>query len=182
MLDEDSTMDVEGEPTPPEGESNNRTFLIVGGILAAIVLLTLICMAVYVVVTLPNRQAQRAAEQTAIATQNLGLSMQMTATADAALWTPTLPSPTPPPATPSPTPVVAMPSESPTPDMLPLTQTMAYLRTQVEISRLTPTGTLGLPRSGFADEVGLPGLFIAATALVVVILLARRLRSVPVKK
>lgn len=181
MFEEDSNVNLEGETPPTEGESNNRTFLIVGGILAAIVLLTLICMAVYVVMTLPGRQAQRAAEQTAIATQNLGLQMAMTATADAALWTPTLP-PTATPEPPTPTPVVAMPSESPTPDTLPLTQTMAYLRTQVEINRLTPTGTLGLPRSGFADEVGLPGLFIAALALVVVIFLARRLRSVPVKK
>jgi hypothetical protein len=183
MLDEGTNIDVEGGTPPPAEESSNRTFLIVGGILAAIVLLTIICMAVYVVLTLPARQAQRAAEQTAIATQNLGLQMAMTATAEAALWTPTLPpTATPAPVTPTATPVVAMPSSSPTPDSLPLTQTMAYLRTQVEINRLTPTGTLGMPRSGFADEVGLPGLVILALALVVVILLARRLRAAPVKK
>ncbi len=183
MLDEGPNIDLEGETPPPAEESSNRTFLIVGGILAAIVLLTIICMAVYVVMTLPARQAERAAEQTAIATQNLGISMNMTATAEAALWTPTLPpTATQPPATPSATPVVAMPSESPTPDTLPLTQTMAYLRTQVEINRLTPTGTLGMPRSGFADEVGLPGLIVLALALVVVIFLARRLRTVPVRK
>jgi uncharacterized protein (TIGR03382 family) len=36
-----------------------------------------------------------------------------------------------------------------------------------------------MPASGFADDVGLPGLLVMALALVVVILLARRLRAVP---
>lgn len=37
----------------------------------------------------------------------------------------------------------------------------------------------GLPQSGFADEVGLPGLFALAAALLVIIVLARRLRLSP---
>ncbi len=40
---------------------------------------------------------------------------------------------------------------------------------------VTPTAT-ALPNTGFMDEVGAPGLFIAALALVAVLVLARRLR------
>jgi hypothetical protein len=40
-------------------------------------------------------------------------------------------------------------------------------------------GTNQVPRTGFADEVGLPGLFIISIVLVGVILLARRLRQAP---
>jgi hypothetical protein len=40
-------------------------------------------------------------------------------------------------------------------------------------------GTNQVPKTGFADEVGLPGLFILSIILVAVILLARRLRQAP---
>lgn len=40
-------------------------------------------------------------------------------------------------------------------------------------------GTGQVPKTGFADEVGLPGLFILSIILVGVILLARRLRQAP---
>lgn len=68
-----------------------------------------------------------------------------------------------------------------TPD--PVTQTVAALYTQAALAELTvyPTSTaLGdVPATGFADEVGLPGLFIIGFVLVVIILLSRRLRSTP---
>ena len=43
----------------------------------------------------------------------------------------------------------------------------------------TPGAATALPTSGFADEVGLPGLFGLAAVLVIVIVLARRLRLSP---
>jgi hypothetical protein len=65
----------------------------------------------------------------------------------------------------------------------PVTQTVAALYTQAAQAELTvyPTSTaLGdVPATGFADEVGLPGLFIIGFVLVVIILLSRRLRSAP---
>lgn len=65
----------------------------------------------------------------------------------------------------------------------PVTQTVAALYTQAALAELTvyPTSTaLGdVPATGFADEVGLPGLFIIGFVLVVIILLSRRLRSTP---
>ncbi len=38
-----------------------------------------------------------------------------------------------------------------------------------------------MPRTGFFDQVGLPGLLILTLALIVVIFLARRLRNAPTK-
>ncbi len=99
------------------------------------------------------------------------------------------------------TPVVAKPSFTPTASPAitetfsdPRTATVAALLTQAATSRnvtLTPGTAVGgagggglngtststaLPTTGFADEVGLPGLFGLAVALIVVIFLARRLR------
>jgi hypothetical protein len=48
----------------------------------------------------------------------------------------------------------------------------------VNQSQLNPIAG-GVPQTGFADEVGLPGLFILGIVLVVIILLSRRLRSTP---
>jgi hypothetical protein len=47
------------------------------------------------------------------------------------------------------------------------------------IKTRTVTATPQIPQTGFADEFGLPGLFIVAMILLGVILLARRLRNVP---
>jgi len=62
----------------------------------------------------------------------------------------------------------------------PRTATVAVLMTQAANARLTATymGTAGiLPNTGFADEVGLPGLISLSMVLVVVIFLVRRLRT-----
>jgi hypothetical protein len=185
MLQEgnEPTDSMEGSGPPAEGESSNRTFLIAAGILAALVFIIIVCMAIYGLVWLPRQQEARAATDMAVGTVNAEMFAAMTSTAEAAQWTPTvLASPTLEMTyTPSPTPVVAMPTATATPDVLPLTATMAALRTQVAIAQLTPTGTLAMPRSGIADEIGLPGLIIGAITLVAVILLARRLRAAPAK-
>jgi cytoskeletal protein RodZ len=192
---------------PEEGEGNNRTFLIAAIILGAIVLLSLICMAVLAVVWLPGQNAMRAATQEAnIAafTQTAFVDQQ---TQEAALFTPTLP-PTEE-ATPEPTetPVVvfATSTASPVPSSDPATATVQALQTQLAAAQETTTaqqavtsgtpgaavksagtpgtpeatGTSQLAKTGFADEVGLPGLFILSIILVAVILLARRLRQAP---
>jgi hypothetical protein len=49
---------------------------------------------------------------------------------------------------------------------------------------MTVTGmpsSTALPDTGFIDDVGAPGLAVMAMALVIVILLARRLRTSPAK-
>ncbi len=191
MLEEGNDLNME-TPPPEEGsggpESSNRTFLIVGGIMAGIVLLTLVCFAGYFVFLGPRLAAQRSGTQTAVGALNAQVAAQMTATAQATLFTQTpLPSPlptdteTPLPATPTSSPVVAQPSAtSPLADAA-LTATMASLQTQVAANltiTVTPEAT-AIPQTGFADQVGLPGLIGLTVVLVVVILLARRLRRTP---
>ncbi len=51
----DLTDDLQEEPTPPE-ESSNRTFLIIAGVLGAIALMALVCIAVYALVLAPGRK------------------------------------------------------------------------------------------------------------------------------
>ena len=177
---EGDDLNFEDEETPPE-ESSNRTFLIAAGILGGIVLLSIACLAGYALIILPQqRAAQQAGEDNALATQNAQVNEALTATGVAFDLSQT------PQATetllPTDTPVVAQPTATNTleftltPD--PATETVAAGFTQLAESTATLILTsTALPTSGFADEVGLPGLVIAAMVLVVVIFLARRLRA-----
>ncbi len=83
------TTTLETPEAPPPEESNNRTFLIVGGIFAALIFLTLVCGAVYVLWLGPRLTSQRNAAQATIEAQNAQVVRQMTSTAEAALFTPT---------------------------------------------------------------------------------------------
>lgn len=172
--------DVEALPE----EASNRTFFIAAGILGGIVLLTLCLIGAYVVFIVPQGNAAQQT-QSAIETQNAGTikdALTATEVAFALSQTPQV-SDTP---FPSDTPVVAQPSATDTleftltPD--PLTATVGAGFTQVAASTATVVATsTALPISGFADEVGLPGLVIAAMVLVTVIFLARRLRVTPTR-
>jgi hypothetical protein len=151
--------------------------------LGGIVLLSLICLVV-VFVYQSSRAAQQQAEQDALATQNAQVNEALTATAVAfelSLTPQSSPSPFP-----TDTPVVAQPTATNTMEVTltpdPATATVAAGLTQVAALTMTvfPTST-GLPDSGFADNVGLPGLMIAAITLVAVIFLARRLRIAPTR-
>ena len=196
MLDEGNPVNLETPEAPPPEESNNRTFLIVGGIFAALIFLTLVCGAVYALWYLPGHSASQKATQAAIQASNAHVIAQMTSTAQAALWTPT----SPPASTPvgttvpaNPTAVIAM--NTPTETMIPTTNTGTLVAMQTQLaqqmtSTLAALGTpvaLGtpmrnaMPRTGFFDQVGLPGLVILTLVLIVVIFLARRLRNNPSK-
>jgi ABC-type antimicrobial peptide transport system permease subunit len=199
MLDENNNPIMSNTPdaTPPE-EGSNRTFLIVGGIMAGLVFLTLVCMAVYFLVIAPRTTAQRSATQTAVSQANAQVIQQMTSTAEAALWTAT--SPPTPLASPSPSPVPMTPTSSPTPviavntatvtdttDPATLIAMQTQLSGQMTATALALATSSGLatpsamPRTGFFDEIGLPGLIVLALALIAVIFLARRLRKAPAK-
>lgn len=193
MLDEgsDINLDIPGEE-PPE-ESGNRTFLVVGGIIAALFFLTLVCFAVYLFVIRPSQQAAPAGTQTAVARQNLEQAQLLTATAEALLFTPTLePSSTPtntPQTTPTVTPVLAVDTpdgdetEEADPEAVAAMQTQQALQmtTTLEAQGTRGIGGEGMPETGFFDEVGLPSLIVLALALVAVIFLARRLRKAPTR-
>jgi hypothetical protein len=172
--------DFPSDDTPPE-EGNNRTFLIVAGILGGIILITAACLGGVLLLNRGNTPAVDPAAQTATAqAQNNVINDALTATFQASI----LPTTTLTPA-PTATSVVAVASATPTLDPAqsnaPLTATIAAALTQAAAAQLTivPT-TTALPNTGFMDDYGLPGMFVMAVAFVIVILLARRLRVSPV--
>ncbi|HBX71331.1 MAG TPA: hypothetical protein DEH25_18635 [Chloroflexi bacterium] len=183
---EDDADDVEeGQEEPQEGGNNNRTFLIVAGILGAVLVLAVVCMVVYAMVFLPQRRDAQSTQAAEINMQNTSVAMAAGMTAQAQAWTltPTVTNTLAPnTATPTRTPVLA-PTDTPLtsgggPTQDPRTATVSALLTQ-QAGGLTATPTsTQLPNTGFADDVGIPGMIALAGALVVVIFLARRLRSV----
>lgn len=197
MMDEFEDFEFEdadaGEGGSPGGD--NRTFLIVAGILGGILLLALIAIAAYAVVILPNRQASQQSQAQSVNATNTAIALQSQQTAIAKQFTNTPP----PSATPLPsdtpvvtatatsvlaptnTPVVATQEDTPEPDD-PATATVAALLTQQaggggeETATPVPTAT-ALPDTGFADDIGPVELLAVAAILLVVIFLSRRLRS-----
>ena len=198
MLDEGNNDNLETPEAQPPEESNNRTFLIVGGIFAALIFLTLVCGAIYVLYLGPRLTAQRNAAQATIEAGNAQVVQQMTSTAVAALFTPTpkatlAPTNTSVPAANSPTPVLAVSTaavaaaatatHTTDPATLIAMQTqLAIQMTSTSISKGTPAlaATGVMPKTGFFDQV-VPTLLILTLALIAVIFLARRLRKSPTK-
>ncbi len=186
MMDDFDFDDVGMDGALPPEEGGNRTFLLVAGILGAILILSLILMAVYAMVVLPNRRAAQSTQVAQINAQNTQIALASELTAEAQSWTatPTITNtPLPATATPSPTSVLA-PTNTPAAGLAQsqrdaqLTATMSALFTQQAANLLTVTPiATRLPDTGFADDIGLPGLLSLAGALIVVIFLARRLRT-----
>ena len=175
---ENNDLGFSGEETPPPEESSNRTFLIVAGILGGITVLALACIAAYAFFILPGQRARREADIATLTAQANEVSQALTSTAIAAAFTPTSTKTQVPTATsipPTRTPVLAVATNTPVPSADPRTATVAALLTQAAASPVV-TST-ALPTTGFADQVGIPGLLGMAVLLVVVIFLARRLRT-----
>ena len=166
-----------GGPAPEE--SSNRPFLIAAGGIALLILLSIGCLAAYALFLAPAQLQSGEARLTQIAAQNATTEAQITLTAGARFPSPT----TPPTAAPSPTRsitptrvvVVASPTVSATGDAAQATANA--LATQRALTP-SPTAT-ALPSTGFADEGGFPGLLVLSAALVVVVIVARRMRMRP---
>jgi hypothetical protein len=168
------------DDAPPPEESGNKTFLLVAAVLGGIVLLSIVCLAVYGLYFLPKQTATRNNAQATLVEQNLQVNQALTEKALMSLPSPTL---------------TLAPTETPvfqqfTPTVAPVdpqSATVAAALTQAAQAQLTvtgmPTSTLlpNMPNTGFIDDVGAPGLVVMALALVIVILLARRLRASPAK-
>jgi len=182
---DDVSSDIEEEGGTPE-EASNRTFLIVAGVFGAIVVLSLICLVLFVVFkVLPDRN-NKSEEATQSAQRNMDIIKGVTQTALASKWTATpTQTYTPVPVTPTTkatdTPVIK-PSSTPT---SPNAATLEYLynmatQTKAALGIASPTVTplsTSLGDTGFADQVGAPALLGLAAVLIVVIFLARRLRT-----
>jgi len=165
------------DPNPPE-ESNNRTFLLFAGILGGLVFLGLLCIAGYLFFRNSSNQQSQVTAEFQVTQQQATVQAGVTQTLIAqnltqtAAVTNTVP--------PTNTPVIAEATATSSPTSDPATATVAAAFTQLANSTQTiiPTST-ALPNTGFADDVGAPGLLLAAIALVVVIFLVRRLRTSP---
>jgi len=172
--DENADFD---DANPPE-ESSNRTFLLVAGILGGLVLLGLLCIGGYLFFrnssnqqnqsTIEAQNTQNAATIQAGVTQTF-IAQNLTQTAAV---TNTVP--------PTSTPVIAEATSTFTATANPATVTLGAAFTQIANSTQTiiPT-SIALPNTGFADDVGAPGLILIGIALIVVIFLVRRLRASP---
>ncbi len=195
MLEDFDTEPVAPDPVAPAGAAAtaaNRPFIIAVSVIGAAFLLAIIGMAVYAAVVLPQRSSERRQAAALINAENTATSQAATQVEAAIQFAPTstdTPAPTETQA-PTATAVIAptetpLPTETPAPiigaDMLVRTQTVAALLTEAAVGGLaagaavTPTA---LPKTGFADEAGIPSLFGAALVLMVVIFLVRRLRLV----
>jgi hypothetical protein len=187
--------DLESAPEetegPPPEESNNRTFLIVAGILGGLILLSLICIAVFAAIKIiPEQQKARQTQIADVNAQSTVMVRSMTETAMAPVTLAPTARALNPTFTPQPTQTeraevaatatpllndgeaggaTSTPTETPT---LPV----SALKTQLYISQLTQVPT-ALPQTGFADEVGIPGLLAMAGVLLVIIFAARKLRN-----
>lgn len=200
--DEDLDEDDIFEDDDQEGGGVNRNFMLVAGGLGGLLLLSLVCIAIYAFVIAPNRQTSPPAELT-LQAQQTALSNSLTETSQAVAIgpsaTPTItPSPTntlaPPTATATATidpseevtlaPASDTPEGGPTQD--PRTATVQALLTQASVARtqaaqnlLTTTATAtstALPNTGFLDDYGPIGMFLLAALMILVIFMARRMR------
>lgn len=182
FTDDDLEMEEELAEQPPE-ESSNRTFIIIAAILGGLFLVGLVCIAVYALLIYPNAKQTQLAAQNTVAAQATEVAFAAEQTSIAASWSPT-PKPTntkPPEVRATNTPVVVQSEPTATaiaPTFDPTQATLDAFLTEVALAQLTviPTSTM-LPQGGFADEVGAPVLLAAAVVLVVVVFLARRLRT-----
>jgi len=193
----DLNNEFDEEPIPPE-ESSNRTFLIIAGVLGFIALLALVCIAVYALVILPGTRNARDSQMATVEAQNTIVAEMVASTsteealqAIIAAFTKTPTATEIPPtftATSSPTPVLAVPTTAvvlptDTPNAQTATAVSLFATLDANATRLASTFTArppqstGIPDTGFADEIGLPAMIGMAVLLIVVIFLARRLRS-----
>jgi hypothetical protein len=168
-----------GGPLPEE--SSNRPFVIAAAVIGGLLVLSMICLALYALILAPSRQIARATEAANIILQNTQVAQAITETAMAEGTTPThTPTRVPPTNTATPTRVVVLPSETPTPTVQvtadPRTATAAAAATIAALAQArTPTPT-ALPATGFAEDLGVPSLLLLGGILLVVIFAARRLR------
>lgn len=164
-------------------EDSNRTFVIAAAAIGGLLVLSMICLGVYALVIAPQQQPGRSQQATEIVLENTRVAQSLTETAAAEQAEPTATStdtPVPPTDTPAPTAtrVVVLPSDTPEGTAAATeTQVAGGAQATVTPSR-TPTRTpTALPQTGFAEDIGLPGLILAAFGLLGIIVIARSMRT-----
>jgi cytoskeletal protein RodZ len=186
MYGDDNNLDTfdDGEGAPPE-ESNNRTFLFIAGGLGILVLIGLCAVVGYFFLNNNSAQQSEATAQAQATMQQATIAVGLTqvsrsqAETQAAAVTATV--------SPTNTPVIAQATVTASPTSNPATATVGAAFTQIAQAAVTNTTqtviatSTALPNTGFADDIGLLGMFAFALALVIVIFLVRRLRAAPAR-
>jgi len=174
-------LEEEQEEATPAGRSN-RNFWLIFGILGGILVLSLACVLVYALVIRPQqieRANSVAATDVAMATE---VAFAMTQTDVAKHIAPTrTPTNTPLPVVATRTSVIQNAEITSTAtsvdEAIATRNALLTLAAELTTTPAIPTSTTTLPDSGFADEVGVPGLLGLALVFVVVIFLVRRMRA-----
>ncbi len=190
MSESPNSFDLNGTESPPPSGPDNRGFVLVISILGGLFLLALLIMAAYVVIVLPRNRAQQSTQAAMINLANTSTVTALTQIATQGLKNPATLPPTYTPTKaatlkPSSTPVLAVATSTqlaPGSDVDPRTATVSALLTQAAQAKLTgsppPTST-ALPKTGFAEDVGIPSLLGLTVLLIAVIFIVRRMRSSP---
>lgn len=166
-------------------EDSNRTFVIAAAAIGGLLVLSMICLGVYALVIAPQQQPGRSAQATEIVQENTRVAQSLTETAQAEQAEPTEPATdTAVPATDTPEPtatrVVVLPSDTPEGTEAPTEEGTPAGAQQTATPSRTPTRTpTALPQTGFADDIGLPGLLLMAFGLLAIIAIARSIRTRP---
>jgi cytoskeletal protein RodZ len=177
--------DFEVGGPPPEAPSN-RSFVIAVGAIGGLLALSIICLGLYVLVLAPRQREASAARATQIVLNNTQVAQSLTQTSQALHPSPTFPpTKTPIPtetATPTQVVVIATPTDTPTQATVDPRTATAFAATLAALQATTPTPTAtALPRTGFAEDIGLPGLVLLGMVLIVVVFVARQLRVRPAR-
>lgn len=177
FTDMDESDEEIGEQPPDNEGGSNRTFIIIAAVLGGITLLALLCTALYAFVYLPRTRADRESAAATAYAQETTLAFEATQAAMAPTATNTQQVVEVQPATPTPVLAEEEAGFTATPTVDSVQATQDALDTVVAAAQTqNPTATK-LPASGFADDVGAPGLLAMAVVLIVVIFLVRRLRT-----
>lgn len=200
MSDLDFT-NFEQEPQKPQ--RGNKTFMVIAGILAAIILVAIVAAAAYAILVLPRQNAARAEQAIQINAQNTATVMAVTAAALTEMAPTETPLPT---DTPEPT-ASPEPTATPEPTMTPepkeadviaigggmdeeqaITATVSALLTMAaggkpqEAAVTAVAGTdpniaaTALPTTGFIDEIGIPSVVGLGFLFILLIIVTRRAR------
>ena len=157
---------------PPPEESTNRTFVLAAAGIGGLLVLSMVCLALYALVLAPRQRQARADQATQIALNNTQVAQAVTQTAGAQFPSATSPATRTSTGTPTrtQTPVVVVPTATAT--------GTPGIPSTIVVPTFTPTVT-ALPTTGFADEGGFPMLIVLAGVLILVAIVARRMRLRP---
>lgn len=168
---------------PPE-ESSNRTFLIAAAAIGGLLILSMICLAVYALVLAPRAREARQQEATQIVLENTRVAQALTEEAQGTRVTPTASATRTALATATSTPTQAVILATATPIAAgggPQTATASARRTATAraLAQARTATPRALPSTGLGDEAGVLGLLLAGALLVAIVIVARSIRTSP---